>query len=82
MRCKITGKIIHQTKEDAIVSTKKQSKVIYNVYYCKHCKRFHLGRSRNPARTALRIDEVLLNYEKNRKQHQEIYQQLTSSLSR
>jgi hypothetical protein len=80
MRCKVTGKVKHKTKEGGIIATKKKSKVLYNVYYCKSCKGYHLGRTSSPYRNTLRIIEILTRYNKVNEQHQKIYREYQSTI--
>jgi hypothetical protein len=53
------GKRIHATKEGACIAAKRISKVSMNVYRCRPCKGWHIGNTNDPARRALRIEELL-----------------------
>lgn len=59
----------HPSKEGAIIAFKRTGKnVQMNVYYCKPCKAWHLGSSRNPLRVMDRIGQLL---EQHRAKHPE-----------
>lgn len=46
MVCGKTGKVAHATREGAMITRKRQGKVL-SAYRCSHCKQWHLGNTRN-----------------------------------
>lgn len=54
-----TGKTKHSTKEGACVEADKIKNVGINVYKCSKCGSWHIGKTRDPARSANRISKLL-----------------------
>lgn len=54
-----TGKTRHTTKEGACVQANKSKNSLMNVYLCSFCKGWHIGKTRDKARGAQRIDQLL-----------------------
>jgi hypothetical protein len=54
----------HPTREGAIVEARKALNVGIDVYRCKQCKRWHIGKTRSPTRSADRIGALLARHER------------------
>ena len=54
----------HATKEGACISAKAAVNVGMNVYRCSSCGGWHIGKTRDPARSANRITAILTRHEK------------------
>jgi hypothetical protein len=52
------GKVRHKTLLSAQVATRKTRNAQVQVYKCKICKHFHIGRSRDPWRKEKRLDQL------------------------
>lgn len=57
-----TGKVRHANRGAAHTHRSKMKNSLLDVYHCAQCRGFHLGRTRDPARSAQRIGEVLDRY--------------------
>jgi hypothetical protein len=53
------GKVKHASKEQACIVATKAKNVLMNVYLCPFCKSWHTGKTRDKARGAQRIDQLL-----------------------
>lgn len=57
-----TGKVRHNTVGAAHAHRRRMKNSLLDVYLCTQCHAWHVGRSRDPARCAQRIGEVLDRY--------------------
>lgn len=53
----------HTTPLGAHIHRKRMKNSLLDVYQCRKCKGWHVGRSRDPGRCAQRIGEVLDRYD-------------------
>lgn len=54
-----SGKVSHKDRRGAGIEARKAGWPGMNVYRCKICKGWHIGKSRDPARSAQRIDWLI-----------------------
>lgn len=59
-----SGKKRHPSKLAACIVAKRMKNCAINVYLCPRCKGWHLGRTRDPYRTAARITQVLNRHDR------------------
>lgn len=52
------GKIRHKALLSAQVAAKKTKNAQMNIYKCPICKHFHIGRSNDPWRKEMRLDQL------------------------
>lgn len=58
------GKTRHQTKEGACIEAKKALNIGMDVYQCKKCRHWHIGKTRSPTRASDRIGALLSRHER------------------
>ena len=56
-QCK--GKVRHPTRQGAVIALRRVKNIAMDIYQCPNCKGWHLGRTREPSRSADRITQVL-----------------------
>jgi hypothetical protein len=63
------NKTRHATRQGAAVEARKALNVGMNVYLCKQCKCWHIGKTRSPTRSADRIGALLARHERKLDTH-------------
>jgi hypothetical protein len=61
---KCGSKTRHQTKAGACVEARKAVNVGMNVYRCKQCGCWHIGKTRSPIRSSDRIGALLARHQR------------------
>jgi hypothetical protein len=62
------GKVAHASKEAAAIAAKKMCRVGMNVYRCPKCGGWHIGKTRDPARSANRVTALLERHRRDLEQ--------------
>jgi hypothetical protein len=54
-----SGKIRHRNKAGACIALKRMKNAQMSAYPCRHCKGWHIGRSRHWAKINARLDQLI-----------------------
>ncbi len=64
MLCQKSQKVIHASKEAAIIARKRMNNPFLSAYKCPNCKGWHLGSKGFTAKKANKIDALLREHER------------------